>query len=147
MGAHQRYIELSLARSFKALLGARSRRTPDVPSLTELRDEEWELHQEYDGILARIRLLADARTVAAAERLHESDQSLVKLSLRSSARMSDADLKAFEEQRQSNRRDKERMLHAARDGLKIRGGSAISDQFWGTAGGYAPSDDSRPDDA
>lgn len=144
LGAHQRYIELSFARSFKAVLAARSRRSADVSRLTELTDEEWELHDEYDSILARIRLLADARTIAAAEQLHDSDQKLVKLSLRSSARMSDADLTVFEQQRQSNRRDKKLMLQAARRGLKIRGGSPISDLYWGTDAAYDPADGAVP---
>jgi hypothetical protein len=44
-----------------------------------LREEEYALHLEYDSMLTRVRLLAAANVVAAAERLHLHDNELVEL--------------------------------------------------------------------
>jgi hypothetical protein len=65
-----------------------------------LREEEYALHLEYDSMLTRVRLLAAANVVAAAERLHLHDNELVELAdLKTDLKPLVADVSAFEEKR------------------------------------------------
>jgi hypothetical protein len=105
----------------------------DLGEFRQVRQEEWELHLEYYSLLTRIRLLSDGDVVHAAEALHESDQKLVELSLRSDAPATDSDWYAFEEERERNRQAKEAMLNAARATLGFNPAVPIGDAFWGAS--------------
>jgi hypothetical protein len=135
VSTYQRFIEVSFERSFKTVLGIRNRqgvKTEDLDKLgqEELRQGEWELHLEYDSLLTRIRLVSDDDVVRASEALHDSDQKLVELSLRSDAPATDFDWNVFEEERERNRQAKEAMLNAARATLGFAQTARIGDAFW-----------------
>jgi hypothetical protein len=89
---------------------------------------------EYDSMLTRVRLLAAANVVDAAERLHLYDNELVELAdLKTDQKPSEADVSAFEGKREQNRRAKQDMLSAARATLGLDPAAAIGDSYWGTS--------------
>jgi hypothetical protein len=133
LNTYQRFIELSFERSFKTVLGIRVRRGIEPGDLDDLRQEESELHLEYDSLFTRIRLLGNGDVVHASETLHTSDQELVQLGLRSDAPATDSDSDTFEIERQRNRRAKETLLNAARATLGFEPAAPIDDVFWGTS--------------
>ena len=130
---YQRFIELSFERSLKAVLGIKVRRGTPPFDLEELADEEWLLHQEYDGLLTSLRLLGVSEMVHAAETLHKRDQELVVLALRSEEAVTDIDFETFERKREENRQAKQSMLDAARASLALDAAAPIDDIFWGRA--------------
>lgn len=147
VSTYQRFIELSFDRSFKTVLGIRNRQRgkAEVDKLSkeelrrealrrekweEIRQEEWELHLEYDSLLTRIRLLSDDHVVDVSEALHDSDQKLVELSLRSVDPATDSDWEAFKEEHERNRQAKLAMLKAARKTLGFVETARIGDGFW-----------------
>jgi hypothetical protein len=132
--AYQRMIELSFDRSLRAVKGIDTRQGIENFVLKELREEEYALHLEYDSMLTRVRLLAAANVVDAAERLHLYDNELVELAdLKTDQKPSEADVSAFEGKREQNRRAKQDMLSAARATLGLDPAAAIGDSYWGTS--------------
>jgi hypothetical protein len=127
---YQRFIQLSFERSLKAVLGIKVRRGTPPFHLKELVDEEWLLHQEYDGLLTSLRLLGVSDMVHAAEILHKRDQELVELALRSEEVVTDIDFETFERKREENRQAKNSMLDAARTTLGLDAAAPIDDIFW-----------------
>jgi hypothetical protein len=127
---YQRFIQLSFERSLKAVLGIKVRRGTPPFHLKKLVDEEWLLHQEYDGLLTRLRLLGVSDIVHSAEILHKRDQELVELALRSEEVVTDIDFETFERKREENRQAKNSMLDAARATLGLDAAAPIDDVFW-----------------
>jgi hypothetical protein len=128
---YQRFMHLSFERSLKAVLGIKVRRGTPPFHLKALVDDEWLLHQEYDGLLTSLRLLGVSEMVHAAEVLHKRDQELVVLALRSEEVVTDIDFETFERKREENRQAKQSMLDAARASLGLDAAAPIDDIFWG----------------
>jgi hypothetical protein len=126
--AYQRFIELSFDRSLLAVKGLRRRQGHDELDLATLRGQENERHVEFDGLLARLRLIAEPGAIAAAETLHSLDNQLVSLGLASDDAPSDEDVNSIAAQRDQNRVAKEAMIKAARTNLRLEGAAAIG---WG----------------
>jgi hypothetical protein len=134
LSAYQRMIELSFDRSLRAVKGIDTRQGIESFVLKELREEEYSLHLEYDSMLTRLCLLATANVVDAAERVHLYDNELVELAeLKTDQKPSEADVNAFEEKREQNRRAKQDMLSAARATLGLDQAAPIGDSYWGTS--------------
>jgi hypothetical protein len=131
LSAYQRMIELSFDRSLRAVKGIDTRQGIESFVLNELREEEYALHLEYDSMLTRVRLLAAANVVAAAEKLHLYDNELVELAdLKTDQKPSETDVSAFEGKREQNRRAKQHMLSAARATLGLDPAAPIGDSYW-----------------
>lgn len=129
LSTYQRFIQLSFERSLKAVLGIGVRRGTPPFHLKELVDEEWLLHQEYDGLLTSLRLLG-VSDVVHAEILHKRDQELVELALKSESVVTDIDFETFERKREENRQAKHSMIDAARATLGLDAAAPIDDIFW-----------------
>ena len=130
VSAYQRFIELSFERSLNAVEGMDLRRNGEPFDLKKLRRDEWRSHEEYDGLLTRMRLLGAGAVVQAAEPLHGCDQELIKLGLGTDEAASDADFDFFEEKREQDRKAKLDMLHAARATLGLEPAAPIAEQIW-----------------
>jgi len=133
LNTYQRFIELSFERSFKTVLGIRVRRGIEPGDLDDLRQEESELHLEYDSLFTRIRLLGNGDVVHASETLHTSDQELVQLGLRSDAPTTDSDSDTFEMSASEIAKRKRPCLTPQGQLSDSSRQAPIDDVFWGTS--------------
>jgi hypothetical protein len=123
------FLAISAERSDIAIRAVRSRRAgKEQGALTELREQSDSAHGRHLDLLTRLRLLAIAQVIRAAQELHECDDALSKLAF-GSVSPSDEDLDHMWSALWSER---VRVIDAIRGSIHIRQGLPVEEMSGAT---------------
>lgn len=128
---YQAFLTISFTRTLLAVQTMQAHASGERVPVGELQKKQAELHDEHDGLLTRLRLLAKADVVRAAEELHMSDHSLVDPAMKVRAPISEKEWQRFEENRERNRQSKEHMFTAARMTIGLDSAVPLGEDTWG----------------
>lgn len=122
------FLAISAERSDIAIRAVRSQRAGNPRALAELREQSDSAHGRHLDLLTRLRLLANAQVIRAAQELHERDDALSKLAFGSGS-SSDEDLNHMWSALWSER---VRVIEAIRGSIHLRQGLPVEEMSGAT---------------